>query len=451
MPYKALTIAGSDSGGGAGIQADLKTFAARGVYGMSVITAVTAQNTLGVQGVYDMSPDAVVRQLDAVLSDIGADAIKTGMLSRASLIEVVADQLKLYKKIPVVVDPVMVAKSGDALLDPAAVSTLIERLLPLATVVTPNLHEVNTLTGLEIHDVEDMKTAAQRIRDMGASCVVVKGGHFEGRAIDVLYDGEVYETFDVDRIETEHTHGTGCTFASAIAAELAKGHDVHTAVGYAKAYLTDAIRHAEPVGRGHGPVHHFYTLYQEAEKQSVLEALASAARRLEYADAGVIVPEVQSNLGMGLPGARSLAEVAAFPGRLVRLRRGIRTVAPPEFGASSHIGRIVLTVMRHDPAKRAVMNIRYSDEIIAVCRSLDLHIASFDRKQEPRDVKEKEGGSLEWGTGQAIQMAGAVPDIIYDLGDIGKEPMARIIGKDPAAVVDIALRIAERVRGSQER
>jgi hydroxymethylpyrimidine/phosphomethylpyrimidine kinase len=446
MRYKALTIAGSDSSGGAGIQADLKTFAARGVYGMSVVTSVTAQNTIGVQGVYDLPPEAVAAQIASVLSDIGAQAIKTGMLSNAGIIAAVADGLQAYAGIPLVVDPVMVAKSGDPLLDPAAVTTLIERLFPLATVITPNLNEVKGLIRRAVADVEGMKEAARALHAMGPGCVVVKGGHLAGKAVDVLYDGRTFETFEAERLDTKHTHGTGCTFASAIAAELARGCDVKTAVGSAKAYVTEAIRHAVPIGTGHGPVHHFHVLYRDAEKQGVLDMLTAAARRLESAQAGVLVPEVQSNLGMGLTDARTPADVAAFPGRLIRLRQDIRTVAAPEFGASSHIARIILTVMRHDPAKRAVMNIRYSEDILAACQALSLRIASFDRRQEPDDVKTREGSSLEWGTARVIEAAGTVPDVIYDLGDVGKEPMIRIIGADPHRVVDIALRIAERVR-----
>lgn len=446
MRYKALTIAGSDSGGGAGIQADLKTFAARGVYGLSALTSVTAQNTVGVQGIYTLSPEAVVTQITSVLSDIGANAIKTGMLANAEIIEAVADQLTHHSDIPLVVDPVMVAKSGVPLLDPAAVAVLIERLFPLATVLTPNLHEVQALLHEVVSDVEGMKRAAVRLRAMGPEYVVVKGGHLTGKAVDVLYDGRSFRLFEAERVETNNTHGTGCTFASAIAAELAKGLSVEEAVEEAKAYLTNAIRHAEPIGAGHGPVHHFHALYREAEKQDVLNGLSAAVRRLESAQAGLLVPEVQSNLGMGLAGAKMPAEVAAFPGRLIRLRQDLRSVAAPEFGASSHIAKIVLTVLRHDPTKRAVMNIRYTDEILAACQSLDLNIGSFDRHQEPEDVKLREGSSLEWGTAEVIRTTGMVPDIIYDLGDEGKEPMIRIIGTDPLQVVDVALKIVERAR-----
>ena len=443
----ALTIAGSDSGGGAGIQADLKTFSANGVYGMSAVTSVTAQNTLGVQAVHNLSPEVVAAQIDSVLTDIGAQVIKTGMLANADILAAVADVLRGYTEIPIVVDPVMIAKSGDALLEPEAVSTLIERLIPLATVITPNLDEARALTGIEASDVDGMRTVARRLFEMGPRNVVVKGGHLEGPAVDVLFDGGNFETLESERIDTRSTHGTGCTFASAIAAGLAKGIPVAEAVRDAKTYLTGALRHAEPMGGGHGPVQHFHELYRDAERLTVLDQLTAAARRLENAHAGDLVPEVQCNLGMGLSRASSADDVAAFPGRLIRLRRDVRSVAPPEFGASSHVARIILTAMRKDPDKRSVMNIRYDDSILGACRGLGLSVAAFDRHEEPLESKTREGSTLEWGTARVIEEQGFVPDIVYDLGDEGKEPMIRVIASDPERVTDIALAVLERSRG----
>jgi len=258
---KVLTIAGSDSGGGAGIQADLKTFAARGVFGCSALTAITAQNTVGVQGVFELPADFVGQQIDSVMDDIGADAWKTGMLSNAEIIQVVADRARRYGMERLVVDPVMVAKGGDPLLRPEAREALIERLLPLAYVVTPNHHEAQALTGLEIRSVDDMRRAAEAIHLMGARHVVVKGGHLPEAqsAVDVLYDGQKFTELEAPRVDTPNTHGTGCTFGSAIAAELAKGQPVREAVGAAKGYLTAALRAAVEmqIGRGHGPLNHF--------------------------------------------------------------------------------------------------------------------------------------------------------------------------------------------------
>ncbi len=256
MP-RALTIAGSDSGAGAGIQADLKTFAALGVYGLSAITAVTAQNTLGVRAVEELSPAIVEAQIDAVMEDIGADAAKTGMLASPAILEAVAGRIRTWG-LRVVVDPVMVAKGGDSLLRPEAIATLRTVLLPLAEVVTPNLPEAEVLIGRSISSLEEMRIAAREIHALGPRTVVVKGGHRAAEPVDVFFDGERFVELRDERIETPHTHGTGCTFSAAIAAYLARGRSVEEAVRGAKEYITEAIRHAPGIGHGHGPVGHFY-------------------------------------------------------------------------------------------------------------------------------------------------------------------------------------------------
>lgn len=260
----ALTIAGSDSGGGAGIQADLKTFAALGCYGASVITAVTAQDTKRVYGFVEMAPEFVAQQIDAVLDDIGADAVKIGMLASAQIVEAVADRIKHHGVTSLVLDPVMIAKGGDKLLLDSAVEALKTRLLPLALVVTPNIPEAEVLTGRSLTDWEDIKDAARQIYDMGVPNVVIKGGHKanELTATDILYDGVGFRDFSVGWVNTKNTHGTGCTFSSAIAATLAKGENVPTAIAAGKAYVTKALQDSYKIGSGHGPVHHFYRYWR---------------------------------------------------------------------------------------------------------------------------------------------------------------------------------------------
>jgi hydroxymethylpyrimidine/phosphomethylpyrimidine kinase len=254
---RALTIAGSDSGGGAGIQADLKTFSAFRVFGTSVLTAVTAQNTVGVHGILNLPAEFVGRQLDAVLSDIGTDAAKTGMLSTEPIIRVVAERLRAHGLRRLVVDPVMIAKSGAPLLEPEARTALAQAILPLALVVTPNLHEAAALAGLPVGTPEEMEEAARRIHALGPAWVLVKGGHLEGDALDLLFDGSRLTPFRAERVPTPHTHGTGCTYSAAIAAGLARGAAVPDAVAEAKRYVTAAIRAGLPLGRGVGPVRHF--------------------------------------------------------------------------------------------------------------------------------------------------------------------------------------------------
>lgn len=257
-PFVAMTIAGSDSGGGAGIQADLKTFAAHGVYGTSVVTAVTAQNTVSVTAVEELSTELVGAQIDAVATDIGMDAAKTGMLSSAGIIETVAAKLAEHGLDRVVVDPVMVAKSGDRLLKEDAVASLRDRLLPRALLVTPNLPEAEALVGFPLDGEEAVRKAARRLVAMGARAALVKGGHGEGEeSVDLLHWEGRFRSFRAPRIRTENTHGTGCTFSAAIAAELARGIELERAVERAKRYLTEALRHGVPIGAGHGPVDHF--------------------------------------------------------------------------------------------------------------------------------------------------------------------------------------------------
>ena len=260
--YKALTIAGSDSGAGAGIQADLKTFAAFGVYGTSVITAITAQNTKGVTQILELSPDLVEAQIDAVVEDIGSHALKTGMLANSAIIEVVAAKVQEHGLKNLVVDPVMVAKGGDLLLRPEAIETLRARLIPLATIVTPNLPEAEQLTGIHCSRAAGIKEAARKIIAMGTRSVVIKGGHSKGPATDIFYDGKKFRVLSVPRVRTPNTHGTGCTFSAAIAAGLAKGEKLESAVVQAKRYISRAIQQGFAIGSGHSPVHHFYRFWK---------------------------------------------------------------------------------------------------------------------------------------------------------------------------------------------
>ena len=253
----ALTIAGSDSSGGAGIQADLKTFAAHGVFGMSAITAITAQNTQGVTEVVALPASIVRAQIAAVATDIPPDATKIGMLSNAAIIAVVADAIRDFRLTNVVLDTVMIAKSRARLLDADAIGALREQLLPLAAVITPNVPEAEALTGLTITSVEHLRTAARRLVELGARAALVKGGHLSGPPVDVLWDGQQMTELTADRIESRHTHGTGCTLSSAIAARLAMGDALSDACRAAKAYVTRAIQQAPGLGHGHGPLQHF--------------------------------------------------------------------------------------------------------------------------------------------------------------------------------------------------
>ncbi|HZP56896.1 MAG TPA: bifunctional hydroxymethylpyrimidine kinase/phosphomethylpyrimidine kinase [Dehalococcoidia bacterium] len=280
---RALTIAGSDSGGGAGIQADLKTFAALGVYGASAVTAVTAQDTTGVRAWQAVDPALVGQQIDAVLEDIGAGAAKTGMLASAAIVRAVADRLRAHGVSALVVDPVMVATSGDPLLDEDARAVLVRELLPLAAVATPNRAEAEVLAGRRIESWEDARAAARTIVELGARAVVITGGDFDDAesSTDLWFDGHAFREFTAVRVRTSSTHGTGCTFSAAIAAGLARGMGAESAVALAKSYVTLALQYAFPVGHGRGPVHHFYRYWQPVGQKFVARARPRAATEAE--------------------------------------------------------------------------------------------------------------------------------------------------------------------------
>lgn len=438
---RILTIAGSDSGGGAGIQADLKTITVLGGYGMSALTAITAQNTVGVQGVHPVPVDFIKLQMESVLSDLGADAAKTGMLSTPETVLAVAEQLRKYRVKLLVVDPVMVAKSGDVLLSEDARIAVRDSLLPLAHLVTPNLPEASELSGFAVVDLDTMKDAARKIHKIGPRFVLVKGGHLEGNAVDVLFDGENFQTFDAPRLSNRNTHGTGCTYSAALATLLSQGLTTPKAVEEAKKFITRAIALGLNLGSGHGPTNHYAHVLQFTERERVLRGLQEAVQSLSCEQVGDLIPEVRSNFGYALPGALDHEDVAAIPGRISQVGEMLLVCRGPAFGASRHIAKVVLAAMMYDPEIRSAMNIRYSKRIVAVCQGLGLQVASFDRGEEPEVVKAREGSTLEWGTQRALQGVGHVPDVVYDEGERGKEPMIRILGRNPMEVAEKVLRI----------
>jgi hydroxymethylpyrimidine/phosphomethylpyrimidine kinase len=432
---RVLTIAGSDSGGGAGIQADLRTFAVLGCHGASAVTAVTAQNSTGVQGVFPLPPDAVEAQIESVLSDIGADAAKTGMLFSAEIIRAVARALDRRPVPRLVVDPVMVAKGGEPLLREDSREALLREILPRAVLVTPNLPEAEVLVGVRISSDGDRRDACRRILDLGPEAVLLKGGHGEGPEVEDLYVDrrDRWERFRAPRIATPHTHGTGCTLSAAVAANLALGLGLLDAVGEAHAFLQAAIREGYSLGSGHGPTNPMAAA-RLAGHNAILERLRAAWDLLEDANPAELIPEVQSNLAEALPRARTFEDVAAFPGRIVRCGNRVRRVDGPRFGASRHMAKILLASARLGSPFRAVMNVRHGSDVLEACRRTGLKVAGFDRAEEPEEVKRAEGSTLEWGTSEVLRRQEAAPDAIYDEGDVGKEPMVRIFGRDAEEV-----------------
>ena len=433
-----MTIAGSDSGGGAGVQADTRTFAALGVHGTSVVTAVTAQNTLGVQDVYHLPVDAVVAQMNVVFSDIDIRCVKTGMLATVEVAEAVADVLSQHA-VPIVVDPVMVAEAGGSPLmgEPRDV---LARLLPETTVITPNIREAEAISGIAIHNLDDMKRAAYEIYALGPKSVIVTGGHLSGT--DVLYDGN----FQLLRgkLIKGGTHGAGCTFSAAMAVFLAKGYPGNQSALMAKTFVTDAIRNSERVGSGPGAVNQFAATLHRAERYLTLLDIEAGLRTIKAINLNLI-PEVGSNLAMAISGAKNLADVAAVKGRIVKVGETITPVGCVTFGASRHVGGAILAALNHDADMKSAMNLRYSDEAIRACQELNLATECFERGQEPEATS-----TIEWGIAHAIERSltrdTGVPDVIYDRGSVGKEAMVLILGHSAQQVADTVVKISSALR-----
>ena len=433
MEKVVMTIAGSDSGGGAGVQADLKTFAALGVHGTCAITSITSQNTLGVQDTYDLPVEIIASQIEAISSDFDVAYAKTGMLSSSEIVRAVAQEVKKHE-LPVVVDPVMVAEAGGALLRVDAVSVLIEELIPLAKVVTPNIFEAEKLFGWRVKDEESAKKAAKRIYGLGAGAVLITGGHLD--AVDILYDGEF--TLIPGKLVKKDTHGAGCTHSAALTVYLAKGLALKDAAIKAKEFVTAAIAGGADVGKGANPVDAMAAHRRDAERYRVMKDVQAAVSMLEKCRGfSALIPEVGTNIGMALPNATSTEDIAAVHGRIVRVN-GAKVVGNVDFGASRHVARVTLAAMKFDENVRSAMNIRCSPAILSACKKSGFAIASFDRDDEPKDVS-----TMEWGVKEAIQKSGRVPDVIYDMGAVGKEPMIRLLGKSATEVVEKAVRIVQ--------
>lgn len=448
-PDVALTVAGSDSGGGAGIQADLKTMEAFGVFGTSAITSLTAQNSTGVRGVEDVSSDFVAEQIDAVVEDFDVGAVKTGMLSSAETARVVAEKIDEHE-LRAVVDPVMIAQSGDRLLSEDAEEVVRDELLPRAALVTPNAPEAATLTDHAVESPEEMAQAARALVEQGAEAALVTGGHIEGdRVVDVLADEEGTHRFEKARVETGATHGTGCALSSAVAAELAKGASLGDAVGTAEAFLYRAVRFGIDAGEGANSAHHHVGIRNEAARNDALDAVRDALARFEEAEADVsrLLPEVGTNVGVATPYALEQDEVAAVEGRVRRTRDGFVSSCV-RFGASGHVARYLLELREHVDAG-AACNLRNDAGVRGALEETDLRTVEIDRSGQPEEVREGEGGTMEWSARAAVERAD-FPDAVVDAGAVGKEPMVRLAARDADELVERVLQIAEHVDDSTD-
>lgn len=435
-----LTVAGSDPVGGAGLQADLKAIEAMGLHGCSVVTCVTSQNTKGVYSVFPVPEEEIEAQLRAVLDDVRLGAVKTGMLYSGEIVRTVSRSLR-NAHIPIVVDPVMVATTGGCLSEEGFAEELRRSLLPIATLVTPNRREAEALSGLKIGGEKDAIKAARAIIKLGAESVLVKGGHMrEHDAVDYLVlKGKTVRL--VSPRDDRDVHGTGCVLSSFIAGRLAMGDGLEEASRHAKTMIFRSIRASRRVGKGVSCVNPMAALGSEATKPGVLTEVETAVEALESILDARLLPEVGSNIGYCVEGALEAEDVAALTGRIVRVGEKAQAVGCARFGASKHVARIVLAAHARDASVRCAMNIKYSPKAVRACRAAKLSVTSFDRAKEPKGAS-----SMTWGVSRTIERHGGVPDVIFDMGGQGKEPMIRIMGKDPRDVVRKLRSISKRLK-----
>lgn len=436
----AMTIAGCDSGGGAGIVADIKTFSSLGVYGTVVITSVTAQNTREVRGVFDIPGSFVYEQIATVVEDIGVDAAKTGMLSNPEIVESVSEAVDDYK-IRLVVDPVIFAKSGARLLSDDALDVLKKKLLPKALVITPNAHEASVLSGYRVNSIEEAVLAARKISEIyGVKTVVVKGGHLPGeRVVDVVYHEGEYRFIESERYPGKCFHGAGCSFSAAITAYLAMGQDVLQAIMNAKKFIDTAIYYGLRVGSGFCPVNPMAYLEIPALRYWAIENVRRAVELILDNQSVLLpyVPEVGMNVVEAISPiyAESLTDIVGVEGRIVKAGRRLVKVGEVKPGGSSHLGRLILGLLRNGVEVRGGVNIRYTQELVKKAEAKGYIVIFIDRAKEPAHLKSIEGRSMEWMSNQVASL-GIKPDIIYDTGDFGKEAMIRVLGRSSIEAVE---------------
>lgn len=428
MPV-ALTIAGSDSIGGAGIQADVRAMASMGVHAASVITCVTSQNTQGVSAILPLPVEHVLSQLESVLGDAETAAAKTGMLYSREIASAVADRLK-PEGLPLVVDPVLAAGVGDSLHTKDLVQALEEEVLPLAWVLTPNRHEAEVLTGKRVRGLAEARRACRSLAAMGPRAVLLKGGHFTGDVVvDLLYTDDELLEIKAPRLDVR-PHGSGCNLSSYITGHLALGAGIKEAVVASRSRVQDALASSYPVGQGLQVVDSLSSLNREALRYQVLAELREAVDALMAKLRREWVPEVGMNFAYALPRARYFEDVCALEGRIVGAGDHALRCGCLAFGASRHMARVVLAAMAFDPGMRSALNLRLSRDNLRGLKGQGLVVASFDRAKEPEGVS-----TMEWGTSKAIRSCGRMPDAVYDLGGPGKEPMIRVLGRDPGDVL----------------
>jgi len=431
---QVLSIAGSDPSSGAGIQGDIKTFTALGAYGLSVITAVTSQNTSKFFDAEPVSPQIIKSQLRSILSDFQVDAIKVGMVYSKKAIMAIHSELKRIK-VPIILDPVFESTTGGILLQRDSFSYFKKLLIPIAYIITPNVLEAEKLANMKIRSLEDFKKAAIMIQKMGVRCVLIKGGHIQGdRVTDVLLKDKIFYTFSQNRIRFTG-HGGGCTFSAALCVNVAKGQRLRDAVKSAQEFTLQSMKKAVKVGRG-------ISVVGQGRIDLIETDLSHAITRFVGVE-GVYqhIPECQTNFVYSGPNPKSIVDILGLEGRIVKTGKSVTVVGSLKYGASKHVASAVLEITKKFPIIRSALNMKYDKKIIGKAITKKLFVSCYDRNVEPYKVKSKGGKTISWGISSAIKAARICPDIIYHEGDIGKEPMILIFGENPKAVLAKILKI----------
>lgn len=443
--HSALSIAGSDSSGGAGIQADIKTMSALGIYSCTVITAITAQSTSNVDYILPLDTQIIKKQIKSVLSDIPINAIKIGMVYNNEIITAVSDVLN-QSKIPIVLDPIVSAGTGAQLLKKEFVKDFKTKLVPICDVITPNIHEAETLSGIKIKTEKDIRNTASKIQELGAKNVIVKGGHFRNdneTIVDIILDEQgKFTVFKNPRMKIVETHGSGCNFSAAVTSFLAMKYPVVNSCFLANKYVHNSIVKTVKIGKGIPVNNPILTMYEESHRYQVIEELSRAVENLvnmkNFAD---LIPETQSNLVYAIPNAKGLEDVAGVNGRIVKAGNKSVPTSGIKFGASKHVASSILEYMKTNQMMRSALNIKNDKNILNKCKKL-FSVSYYERNLEPKVIKEKEGKSIPSGIKMALSK-NPDADIIYHLGDVGKEPMIIIFGQSPQDVIDKVKKILD--------
>lgn len=429
-----MTIAGSDPSGGAGIQADIKALTTLGAHPVTVITCLTIQNTKNVKTVYPLKPDIIEEQIDVLMNDFKINIVKTGMMYTSEIVESITQKIEQYNW-EVIIDPVLISTSGDTLASSTYTASLKTKLFPKAYMITPNIQEASILTNQPVKQMEDMKQACKTLHQLGPRYILLKGGHLQDNlAQDIFYDGKTFEILSLPKIPDTLVHGSGCTLASLIAGFLSHGDSPNQAVKKAKFFLWQLIENSCQIGKGTKmfiyskttaippsdtiPTGKYFNTWKELH-ETIDEFLKVISTK--------IVPEVGINIGYAVPNAKEYTDICAISGRIIKTREKVIKCGTVSFGTSQHVASIILAAMKFNPQIRAAMNIKYTTEILHRCKKTGLHLTSFNREEEPSSSS----STMEWGTTTVLKNTSRIPDVIYDTGAVGKEPMIRLLGVNP--------------------